>query len=131
MKARVMEELRKTFSPEFLNRLDDVVVFHALTREQIGEIVELEVRPVADELARRGLILTLTEALRVHLGEIGFDPGMGARPLRRAVRRLIEDPLSERLLQWDDATGEIVADWDATAEESTFELVESAVPWSS
>ena len=130
MKARVMEELRKAFSPEFLNRLDDVVVFHALTREQITEIVELEVRPVSDELARRGLILTLTAALREHLAAVGFDPGMGARPLRRAVRRLIEDPLSERLLQWDDATGEIVADWDATNKESTFELVESAVPWS-
>ena len=132
MKARVMEELRKTFSPEFLNRLDDVVVFHALTREQIREIVEMEVRPVSDKLARRGLILTLTEALREHLGEIGFDPGMGARPLRRAVRKLIEDPLAERLLQWEEeATGEIVADWDPIAEESAFELVESAVPWSS
>ncbi len=131
MKARVMEELRKTFSPEFLNRLDDVVVFHALTREQIREIVEMEVRPVSDELARRGLILTLSESLRERLAEVGFDPSMGARPLRRAVRRLLEDPLAERLLQWEDITGEIVADWDAEKEESTFELAESAVPWSS
>ncbi len=131
MKTRVMEELRKTFSPEFLNRLDDVVVFHALSRQQIREIVELEVRPVSDELARRGLMLTLSEALREHLAEVGFDPGMGARPLRRAVRRLIEDPLAERLLQWENATGEILADWDSTNEESTFELVESAIPWSS
>ncbi len=131
MKNRVMEELRKTFSPEFLNRLDDVVVFHALTPEQIREIVDLEIRPVSNELAKRGLILTISDALREHLAEVGYDPTMGARPLRRAVRRLIEDPLAERLLQWENATGEVLADWDPAREESTFELVESAVPWSS
>ncbi|HEY3396281.1 MAG TPA: ATP-dependent Clp protease ATP-binding subunit [Armatimonadota bacterium] len=128
MKTRVTDELRKTFSPEFLNRLDEVVVFRALSAEEIREIVDLELRPVSTELASRGLILTVGDALRDQLAETGYDPGMGARPLRRAVRRLIEDPLAERLLMWDSVSGEIVADWDPEAKETTFELVETALP---
>lgn len=131
MKNRVMEELRKTFSPEFLNRLDDVVVFHALTPEQIREIVDLELQPAQERLAAHGLVLTISEALRDHLAETGYDPHMGARPLRRAMRHEIEDPLAEKLLLWDNATGEILADWDAERQEATFELVESSVPCSS
>jgi len=127
MKSRVMDELRKTFSPEFLNRLDDVVVFHALTAAQIREIVELELRPVRERLAARGLVLTVSEALEEHLGEVGYDPSMGARPLRRAVRREIEDPLAEQVLRWEGEFGEILAEWDAERGEVTFELIESGV----
>ncbi|MCD6351406.1 MAG: ATP-dependent Clp protease ATP-binding subunit, partial [Armatimonadetes bacterium] len=104
---------RKTFSPELLNRVDDVVVFHALSREQILEIVDLEVEPVVQQLAARGLRLRLSPAVVELLAEKGYDPTMGARPLRRAVRRYIEDPLAEFVLSLgDEETGEIFADVD-------------------
>jgi ATP-dependent Clp protease ATP-binding subunit ClpC len=127
MKNRVMDELRKTFSPEFLNRLDDVVVFHALSAAQIRDIVKLELRPVQERLAGKGLVLTVSEALEEHLAEIGYDPTMGARPLRRAVRREIEDPLAEKVLLWEGELGELLADWDAKRGEVTFEFIESGV----
>ncbi len=101
MKNKVTEELRKTFSPEFLNRVDDVVVFHALGREQIEAIVDLEVRNVRDQLAAKGLKFEITERMRQHLSEEGYNPDMGARPLRRAVREFIEDPVAQHLLEED------------------------------
>ncbi len=126
MKKKVTEELRKTFSPEFLNRVDDVVVFHALTPEQIDQIIDLELRNLLGQLASRGLMLSIGDALHAHLAGEGYDPAMGARPLRRAIRRVIEDPLAERVLQWpDDVQGEILADYRDG--EATFELVESGV----
>ncbi len=126
MKTKVTDELRKTFSPEFLNRVDDVVVFHALTLEQIDEIIDLELRNVHEQLGGRGLMLQITERLRTHLAEEGYDPTMGARPLRRAIRRVIEDPLAERVLQWgDQVQGEVVADY--CDGEATFELIDAGV----
>ena len=127
MKSRVMEELRKTFNPEFLNRLDDVVVFHPLTADQIREIVDLELRPVQQQLAERGYILTISPAVREQLAQVGFDPTMGARPLRRAVRRYVGDPLAMKVLEWDQGGGEILAEWDAEHEEITLELMDSPV----
>ncbi len=126
MKKRVTEELRKTFSPEFLNRVDDIVVFHALTREQIYQIIDLELRNVRDQLADRGLRLTISDELRDHLVKEGYDPSMGARPLRRAIRRIIEDPLAERILNWgEEVQGDIRANYrDGKV---TFELVEHSV----
>ena len=126
MKSKVTEELKKAFSPEFLNRVDDVVVFHALTPEQIDHIVDLELRPLRDQLARRGLTLTISQALRQYLVEEGYDPTMGARPLRRAIRATIEDPLAERVLQWGDQVhGEVYA--DIHDGEASFELAEAGV----
>ena len=122
MKSKVMEELKKTFSPEFLNRVDDMLVFHALTQEEIETIVDLEVRKVTAQLRARGLDLRLTEAVREVLAREGYDPAMGARPLRRAVRRVIEDPLAEYLLRLDsELIGEILVDVDADGN-ATFEL---------
>jgi len=126
MKAKVTEELKKTFSPEFLNRVDDIVVFHALTPDQIEEIVDLELRAPCEQLARQGLTLTISDNLRQYLVEEGYDPTMGARPLRRAIRRVIEDPLAEKVLAWGDrVSGEIYA--DIHDGEVSFELVEAGV----
>jgi ATP-dependent Clp protease ATP-binding subunit ClpC len=99
MKNKVLEELKRTFRPEFLNRLDEVIVFHALTKEQIGEIVVLMVKPLLKQLEERGLKLELTKEAEEILVREGFDPAFGARPLRRAVQRLIENPMSEELLK--------------------------------
>lgn len=101
MKSKVTEELRKTFSPEFLNRVDDVVVFHALMPEEIEAIVDLELRNVTEQLAARGLRLEIGPGMRKQLCEKGYDPSMGARPLRRAVRELVEDPVAQHLLEED------------------------------
>ena len=126
MKAKVTDELKKTFSPEFLNRVDDVVVFQALTLQQIEEIVELELRAVREQLASKGLTLTITDELRHHLAEVGYDPTMGARPLRRSIRKIIEDPLAEKVLQWgDQAHGEIIVNLDDG--EIVFEMAEVSV----
>jgi ATP-dependent Clp protease ATP-binding subunit ClpC len=113
MKQKVLDELKKTFSPEFLNRVDDIVVFHSLTPEEIEAIVELEITKVAAQLHERGLELTLSADMRELLAKEGYDPAMGARPLRRAVRRLIEDPLAEYLLRLEGVPGgEVHADCD-------------------
>jgi len=102
MKAKVMEELKKTFSPEFLNRVDDVVVFHALSPEQIADIVDIELRRLRDQIEPMGITLDVTEEVHALLAREGYDPAYGARPLRRAMRRLLEDPLAEKALQRED-----------------------------
>lgn len=99
MKNKVLEELKTTFRPEFLNRVDEVIVFHALTKEQLGQIVDLMVIPVSKQLAEKGIRLEFDEGAREFLAKEGFDPVFGARPLRRAIQRLIENPLSEELLK--------------------------------
>jgi ATP-dependent Clp protease ATP-binding subunit ClpC len=98
MKNRVLEELKKTFRPEFLNRLDDVVVFHSLTWDEILAVVDLEITRVNLQLASRAMTLVLSEGVKRKLAEEGFEPALGARPLRRVIQRRIEDPLSEQLL---------------------------------
>jgi len=101
MKQKVMDELKKTFSPEFLNRVDDVVVFHALNAEQIEACVDLELIRVRKQLTERGIQLVYGEDVRALLAREGYEPALGARPLRRAVRRLVEDPLAEYVLKED------------------------------
>jgi ATP-dependent Clp protease ATP-binding subunit ClpC len=98
MKEKVLEALKRIFRPEFLNRLDGVMVFHALTKDQIKEIVDLEVDKVQLRLAEHGLSLQLTEAAREYLAEKGYDPNLGARPLRRVIQSELEDALSEAVL---------------------------------
>src|SRR6478672_7773627 len=99
MKNRIMGELKKVFRPEFLNRIDDVIVFHKLQREEIKTIVELLLRRIRESLAERELQLDLTEDAKDLLVEKGWDPSMGARPLRRAIQRYIEDPLADFVLR--------------------------------
>ena len=98
MKERVTEELKRTFRPEFLNRVDEVIVFRPLTKEQIAAIVDLMLRAMAKQLAEKGMTIEVTPAARELLAKEGFDPNFGARPLRRAIQRMIENPLSEEIL---------------------------------
>ncbi|HBV98257.1 MAG TPA: ATP-dependent Clp protease ATP-binding subunit ClpC [Desulfotomaculum sp.] len=98
MKEKVTDELKRTFRPEFLNRIDEIIVFHALTREHIKDIVGLMVREVAERVREGGLKLEITESAREFLAEKGFDENYGARPLRRTIQRQIEDRISEELL---------------------------------
>jgi ATP-dependent Clp protease ATP-binding subunit ClpC len=98
MKNRVMDELKRAFRPEFLNRVDETIVFHKLTREEIHQIVDLMIRQVNKQLGSQGLSLVVNEEVKDLLASEGFDPNYGARPLRRAVQRMIEDPLSEQVL---------------------------------
>jgi ATP-dependent Clp protease ATP-binding subunit ClpC len=99
MKGRIMGELKKVFRPEFLNRIDDVIVFHKLQKEEITTIVELLLRRIRESLAERELQLELTEGAKDFLVDKGWDPSMGARPLRRAIQRYIEDPLADFVLR--------------------------------
>lgn len=108
MKKKVMDELRRTFRPEFLNRIDEVIVFHALQKDDIKKIVDIMLREVKDQLRERDIELSITDAAKDVLAEEGFDPDFGARPLRRAIQRLIENPLSEELLRGKFSEGDTV-----------------------
>ncbi len=99
MKEKLLGELKKTFRPEFLNRVDGVVVFHALTKEHIRKIVDLMLAKVAQQLVEKGIKLEVTEAARDFLGDKGYDEVFGARPLRRVIQDMVEDKLSESLLR--------------------------------
>lgn len=98
MRRHVMEAVKKTFNPEFINRIDEIVVFHALGREHIGQILDLLLQKVEDKLADRALTLELTQAAKDYLIDQGFDEKYGARPLLRTIQRLLEDPLAENIL---------------------------------
>jgi ATP-dependent Clp protease ATP-binding subunit ClpB len=111
MRARVMEALQREFLPEFLNRIDEVVVFHPLSRDHIKAIVELQLRDLQKRLAEQRLSITLTEKAKERLAEEGYDPVYGARPLRRVIQQRIENPLSLRILEGQFSEGQtIVAD---------------------
>jgi ATP-dependent Clp protease ATP-binding subunit ClpC len=106
MRDRVKDEIERAFNPEFLNRVDDVIVFHPLNREQIAQIVHIMLKEVYGRLAEESLKLRLTDAALAFLVERGYDEKFGARPLRRAIQRFIEDPLSERILSREFPAGE-------------------------
>lgn len=108
MKDRVTGELKNVFRPEFLNRLDEVIVFHKLSREQIREIIELMLARLHEQLKDRDINLKLTEEARDFLREVGFDPAMGARPLRRAIQKHIEDALADHVLSGEIPNGSTV-----------------------
>jgi len=106
--VRSPEAMRDVFRPEFLNRIDEIVEFRALTREQLGEIVELQLGRLRARLAERGIGLELTDAAKEAVAEAGWDPQYGARPLKRALQRLVENPLAARLLQGEFGDGDVV-----------------------
>ncbi len=108
MKNRIMGELKKVFRPEFLNRIDEVIVFHKLAKDEVKEIVELLMKRVRETLAERELSLNLSEEAADLLVEKGWDPSMGARPLRRAIQRYIEDPLADEVLAQNAEPGSTV-----------------------
>ena len=105
---RSEEQLRDHFRPEFLNRVDEIVVFKPLTREQIAEIVELQLARLRERLAERHIALELTDEAKQLLADTGWDPAYGARPLKRAIQRLVENPLALRLLEGDFADGDTI-----------------------
>jgi ATP-dependent Clp protease ATP-binding subunit ClpC len=108
MKEKVTDALKQHFRPEFLNRIDDVIVFHELTKAEVTQIVDLMIRRVSVQLESQGIGLEVTPAAKLHLADKGYDPTLGARPLRRAIQRLVEDPLSERLLYKEFRAGEMI-----------------------
>jgi ATP-dependent Clp protease ATP-binding subunit ClpB len=105
---RSAEALRDHFRPEFLNRVDEIVEFKALSREQLGSIVERQLERLRTRLAERGLALELTDAAKETIAEAGWDPTYGARPLKRAIQRLLENPLALRLLEGDFGEGDTI-----------------------
>jgi ATP-dependent Clp protease ATP-binding subunit ClpC len=121
MRNRVKDEIERAFNPEFLNRVDDVIVFHPLNREQISQIVHIMLKEVYGRLAEENLKLTLTDAALAFLVDKGYDEKFGARPLRRAIQRYIEDPLSERILAREFPAGEDI-EVDVAREGDSFEF---------
>jgi len=99
MKSRLLDEVKRTFKPEFLNRVDDLIVFHQLTKEHLCEIVDIEMAEVRERLKEQDLDIVLGDEARKFLIEKGFDPIFGARPLKRTIQRYIEDPLAERIIE--------------------------------
>jgi len=105
---RTPEQMREHFRPEFLNRIDEIVQFEPLAKEQLAEIAELQLARLRERLAERRLSLELTDAAKEALAEAGWDPAYGARPLKRAIQRLVENPLALRLLEGDFAEGDTI-----------------------
>ena len=105
MKSAIDSALKHTFRPEFLNRIDEIVIFQPLTEEQIKQIVDLMMNEVQKRLADRKITVELTEAAKVELAKEGFDPVFGARPLRRTIQRRVENPLSTKILEGEFKEG--------------------------
>ncbi len=105
---RSAEQMREHFRPEFLNRIDEIVVFDSLGKEQLADIAELQLERLRARLAERKLSLELTGAAKEVLAEAGWDPAYGARPLKRALQRLVENPLAQRLLAGEFAEGDTI-----------------------
>jgi len=124
---RSVEQMREVFRPEFLNRIDEIVEFRPLTKEQLAEIVELQLERLRARLAERGIELELTDDAKQVLAEAGWDPTYGARPLKRALQRLVENPLALRLLEGEFGEGDRVR-VDATDDELVFDRAEAREP---
>jgi ATP-dependent Clp protease ATP-binding subunit ClpB len=127
MKEAVLEELRRSFRPEFLNRVDEVIVFHGLSEAHLKEIVEIQLGRLRERLAERHIRLELTDAARTHLVRVGYDPAYGARPLKRAIQKEIETVLGMQLLQGKIRDGQtVVVDYDPETEQLRFTAEEVA-----
>lgn len=121
MKKNVLDQLKRTFKPEFLNRVDDIIVFRSLTREEINQIVNLEIDKVRERLIEHALTLDVTPAALAYLAQLGFDPDYGARPLRRVITNLVEDKLSDGILAGLYPLGSVILiDHDKDADELSF-----------
>ncbi|HIY70087.1 MAG TPA: AAA family ATPase, partial [Candidatus Luteimonas excrementigallinarum] len=108
MKAAVMGVVQAHFRPEFINRLDDIVVFHPLDKAQIKSIARIQMAGLEKRLAERGLRIAVSDAAFELLGNVGFDPVYGARPLKRAIQQQLENPLASRILAGDFASGDLI-----------------------
>jgi ATP-dependent Clp protease ATP-binding subunit ClpB len=127
MRERVMDAMRAHFRPEFLNRIDEIVIFRPLSRDQIGEIVEIQMRGVNDRLADRQMHLTITPAAEQWLADKGYDPAFGARPLKRVIQREVLDKLARMVLSGELRDGETVT-IDADGDHLTFAGSRAAEP---
>jgi len=117
----IMQNLRRTFRPEFLNRIDETIIFRMLTREDMIKIVDIQVREVSKRLAEQGMTIEITPAAKAWLAEKGYDPDFGARPLRRAIQRYVETPLAQHLLDVGPRAGDVIfIDLDEAKGELTF-----------
>ena len=125
MKAKVSEELKKYFRPEFLNRIDETIVFHELTKEEVKQIVDLMMERIYEQLKNSDLEILLSDEAKEFLSSEGYDREFGARPLRRAIQRLLEDPLSEELLKGIYKAGSTIIVSYKEGETLTFEAVEA------
>jgi ATP-dependent Clp protease ATP-binding subunit ClpC len=128
MKGRIMGELKKVFRPELLNRIDEVIVFHKLTKDEIKTIVELMMRRLREQMSEHETAIELTEDAKELLVEKGYDPAMGARPLRRAIQRFIEDPLADFVLGRSLKPGSTIVVDKKSDEEVDIKVVEGAAP---
>jgi ATP-dependent Clp protease ATP-binding subunit ClpB len=123
MKDAVLEELRQHFRPEFLNRVDDIIVFHALSEEHLKQIVEIQLGHLRRRLEERHITLELTDAAKEHLVRVGYDPAYGARPLKRAIQREVETALGRQLLEGKIRDGQhVVVDYDGKKGQLTFRV---------
>ena len=127
MREQVLDALRRQFRPEFLNRVDEIVVFRALTEAELAKIVEIQLEGLRKRLAERRITLEVTEAAKAHLARVGYDPVFGARPLKRAIQRRIMDPLALKLLDGEVHEGDHVRIDATPTGELVFETTEPGV----
>jgi ATP-dependent Clp protease ATP-binding subunit ClpB len=122
MKDAVMNEMRKFFRPEFLNRVDETIVFHALTEDDLKKIVEIQLGRIRERLVERKITLTLTDEAKGNLVRVGYDPSYGARPLKRTLQKEIENPLARMLLKGEITDGqEVIVDYDVNHDSLVFQ----------
>jgi ATP-dependent Clp protease ATP-binding subunit ClpA len=122
-----VDAMRDVFRPEFLNRIDEIIEFHELSKEQLAEVIELQLAQLRRRLAERGLTVELTDSAKELLVEAGWDPTYGARPLKRALQRLVENPLAKGLLEGGFVEGDAIR-VDGRDGELVFEKAPSAEP---
>jgi ATP-dependent Clp protease ATP-binding subunit ClpB len=121
MKEAVLDEMRQHFRPEFLNRVDEIIVFHSLSEEHLKQIVDIQLERLRARLAERHITIELTDAARTHLVRVGYDPTYGARPLKRAIQKEIETTLGRLILKGEVRDGQTIAvDYDPTQEKLIF-----------
>ena len=127
IKTRVMSEVKRLFRPEFLNRIDDIIVFKSLTEDEIVEIVDLMVADLRDRLIEQNMTINMSDAANRYIAKEGTDLSFGARPLRRAIQRLLEDPISEQILEGKWTSGSVI-DVDVDDEKLVFKQGSGSIP---
>jgi ATP-dependent Clp protease ATP-binding subunit ClpB len=128
MKDAVLDEVRKAFRPEFLNRVDEIIVFHSLTENDLKKIVDIQLRGLQRRLEERHITLQITDAAREHLVRVGYDPAYGARPLKRTIQREIETALARLMLEGTIRDGQTIdVDYDLSRDRLTFTPVGTTV----
>ena len=108
MRKKVLQALRQHFRPEFLNRIDDLIIFHALRREELGRIITIQLRRIENLLSQQKITIKLTRAAQDYLVEVGYDPVYGARPLKRAIQRELENPIATKILEMAFGEGDTI-----------------------